>query len=322
MATCDVSNNQSTVIIWNINDAKRVCVIQSRQSITAIAFNSDCTMLVTVGIDAIQKVQLIVWDMNLMQHEAKNDLSSNNAPTQNVILTGSVQKNTALSQTMKSSFNMNVSENVGINESPTAVYRDNSASTVIAKQLSDFPISKISFSPYDDNSIISSGRENIRFWRIRKKHLPGRPIMLGESVRGHVFNHFAFYPTGLAPEGVNIQSSTGLASLVKGVSTFAYFASSKGIIIQVDCSKEVVIRSYQLFNESITSFVISHGNAITGTQNHKLVVWSLEFSDYLMEAQHEGSVNVIRVNNNGNNVLIGTAAGFCCSIYFAVVFLS
>lgn len=38
---------------------------------------------------------------------------------------------------------------------------------IVAKQISDFPITTIRFSPYDPLTLVSCGRENVRFWRIK-----------------------------------------------------------------------------------------------------------------------------------------------------------
>jgi WD40 repeat protein len=54
---------------------------------------------------------------------------------------------------------------------------------IVAKQISEFPVQKIRFSPFEEFGLVSCGRENIRFWRIRKGHLPGRPVLLNEYAR-------------------------------------------------------------------------------------------------------------------------------------------
>ena len=64
-----------------------------------------------------------------------------------------------------------------------AVSISNKSTAVVAKQISEFPINKIRFSPFEEFGLVSCGRENIRFWRIRKGHLPGRPVLLNEYAR-------------------------------------------------------------------------------------------------------------------------------------------
>lgn len=51
---------------------------------------------------------------------------------------------------------------------------------VVARQVSDFPVSRIRFSPYDVGRLVSCGRENIRFWRVTKGHLRGSPVVLNQ----------------------------------------------------------------------------------------------------------------------------------------------
>ena len=38
---------------------------------------------------------------------------------------------------------------------------------ILARQLSDFDITRLKFSPFDKRQLVSCGRENVRFWRIR-----------------------------------------------------------------------------------------------------------------------------------------------------------
>lgn len=47
--------------------------------------------------------------------------------------------------------------------------------TILAKQTSEWNISKLMFSPYRDETLqlVSCGHESVRFWRIKTKHLPG-----------------------------------------------------------------------------------------------------------------------------------------------------
>lgn len=67
--------------------------------------------------------------------------------------------------------------------SEKAVNITTKTAALVAKQISEFPIQKIRFSPFEEFSLVSCGRENIRFWRIRKGHLPGRPVLLNEYAR-------------------------------------------------------------------------------------------------------------------------------------------
>lgn len=74
-----------------------------------------------------------------------------------------------------------------------AVNASTGSGFVIAKQISDFPIQKIQFSPFETGTLVSCGRENIRFWRMRKGHLPGRPVCLNQYSRGYHYGDFVFH---------------------------------------------------------------------------------------------------------------------------------
>jgi WD40 repeat protein len=49
--------------------------------------------------------------------------------------------------------------------------------------------------------------------------------------------------------------------------------------------------------------------AVTGAEDHKLRLWPLDFTDFLLEAQHEGVVTNIRISLDGRKLAIGTNAG-------------
>ena len=63
---------------------------------------------------------------------------------------------------------------------------------IIAKQLSDFNILQIKFSPVDKSKLISCGKENIRFWRVKNEHLPGCAVVLNHHARNNVFTYIDF----------------------------------------------------------------------------------------------------------------------------------
>lgn len=244
------SGPHAMLIVWDLVQGKRLTSLKPySDTIKAISFNEDSTMLVTVGTDAQHRFLIIVWDVQLLLKE----------------------KNIS-SQSLSSS------------------------GAIIARQISEFSIKQIRFSPFEEFGLVSCGRENIRFWRIRKGHLPGRPVLLNEYSRGYDFNEIAFY----CSPGTSLND-------VKKPSVFA--ASSKGLLIKINCLNDQVICAYQLHAESITSFAISAGYAVTGSVDCRLRIWPLDFNDFLLEAQHEGAVINIKVSSSGRKLAIGTAVG-------------
>ena len=139
------SGKTASLILWDMLHGRKITSLRPHaDSIRTVAFSADGSLMVTVGTDAQHRVQIIVWDVKLLSAQSPED-------------------------------------------------------AIIAKQLSDFSINRIAFLPFDDlvlqnlNSpllnkttpattattataaaaasepgLVSCGRENIRFWRIRK----------------------------------------------------------------------------------------------------------------------------------------------------------
>jgi hypothetical protein len=62
----------------------------------------------------------------------------------------------------------------------------------IAKQSSNWDITDIQFSPIEAFKLCSCGKENIRFWRIEKGHLPGCAVVLNHHARKSHFTCLDF----------------------------------------------------------------------------------------------------------------------------------
>lgn len=176
--------------------------------------------------------------------------------------------------------------------------KESQQSLVMARQLSDFHISKIMFSPFFEDGLVSCGRENIRFWRMKKGHLPGRPVQLNEFSRGYFFTDLAY---ANAPP-VGQEQGNILEPCV-------FVASSMGLLLRVDCRLEQVVCAYQLHNGPIRSLAINGSFAVTGGDDCRMRIWPLHFTDFLMEAHHEAPVTHTVVSQNNRFLTVGTASG-------------
>ncbi|OQR89273.1 hypothetical protein THRCLA_09817 [Thraustotheca clavata] len=167
----------------------------------------------------------------------------------------------------------------------------NPAYPIMAKQLSDFAISKIKFSHYDNDRLVSCGRENIRFWRIKSGHLPGCPIVLHEYARNNTFTDIAFDP------------------LLVGQSRPLYVSSTQGTVFVVDYDSMVLTCVYKLHDAPINCLAINEGFCLTGSQDGYLRVWPLDFSDFYLEACHDYSVQSLDISGDGMQALAVCANG-------------
>ena len=69
-------------------------------------------------------------------------------------------------------------------------------------------------------SLVSCGRENVRFWRVKRQHLPGCPTSLNEYARAAEFTDLAFE----ASYGAGDESD---------VPKIVFVASKAGTLLQV-----------------------------------------------------------------------------------------
>ena len=173
------------------------------------------------------------------------------------------------------------------------------APVILARQMSDFDVIDMAFSPIAEDSLISCGRENVRFWRMKKGHLPGRPVALNEYARGYDFLCLRFY----------IPESTTSASGPQHSKPCVFVGSTKGVLLRIDCEKEQVMCAYQLHNAGIVSIVLLRGVAVTGSSDNVFRIWPMDFTDFLLEAYHESPITCVEAAEDGKTLVIGTASG-------------
>ena len=165
---------------------------------------------------------------------------------------------------------------------------------VVAKQLSDFPISRLKFSPFEAHRLVSCGRENIRFWRMKRGCLPGCPVVLNAFARGSHFTDVAF------------DAAYGARDQDTAVQRRIYVSASSGSVVLVNYDSLQVECIVRLHSAAIHSIAVNEGFCVTASDDCFLRVWPLDFSDYFLEAKHEGPVTSAAVSPDG--ILVGVVA--------------
>jgi WD40 repeat protein len=172
---------------------------------------------------------------------------------------------------------------------------------VVAKQLSDYSINRLLFSPFRDDplSLISVGHESIRFWRIKTKHLPGSSLQLNEHAR-NTFTAVAF------------ESKYGEAD---HTSKRMYVATASGSLFQINYATRQLECIYKLHSGPIYSLDVNEGFVVTGAGDCFLRVWPLDFSDFYVRRQ---SMPDTRCISSGSLLIICcetlTLCASCCSL--------
>lgn len=64
-----------------------------------------------------------------------------------------------------------------------------------------------------------------------------------------------------------------------------------------------------MHDQPISSLVVSAGFCVTGSKDQFLRVWPLDFSEFYIEAKHEGIITSLDVSLDGLQVACGTSTG-------------
>lgn len=167
---------------------------------------------------------------------------------------------------------------------------------LVARQISDFDIVKIKFSPFEQQRLVSCGKENVRFWRIKRGHLPACPAILNEFSRSTEFTDVAF------------ESSYGKLDDEESPKV-VFVSTNQGTLVQISYYTRELLCILRLHNDAINCVEVNEGFVVTGSNDRFLRIWPLDFSDYLLEAQNESPVVSASLSSDGLKLLIGTSSG-------------
>lgn len=166
-----------------------------------------------------------------------------------------------------------------------------------AKQVSNFHINTIKFSPIDSERLMSCGKESIRSWRINRDHLSGKAIVLSHHARASEFLDLDY----------DIFTSTSKSLEVDAYLKRIFVVSNQGMLFQINYESTELEGVLQLHDSAINSIMVAEGYCVTGSDDCFLRVWPLDFSEYLLEARHEGPVVSVDISMDRYNIVCGTS---------------
>jgi WD repeat-containing protein 90 len=180
---------------------------------------------------------------------------------------------------------------------------------ILARQTSDFNILSLKFSPIDNLRLASCGKENIRFWRIRDGgNIRGSAVVLNQHSRNTVFTSLDFEHgarAAVSSSGSSLNPDSKENEALKRV----YVASKHGMVYQVNYATEQLEATYRTNDSSIYTIAVNEAFCVTGSEDQYLRVWPLDFSEFYMEAKHEGTVCSVDISADGLRVVCGTLYG-------------
>jgi WD40 repeat protein len=166
-----------------------------------------------------------------------------------------------------------------------------------AKQVSNFHINTIKFSPIDSERLMSCGKESIRSWRINRDHLSGKAVVLSHHARASEFLDLDY----------DIFTSTSKSLEVDAYLKRIFVVSNQGMLFQINYESTELEGVLQLHDSAINSIMVAEGYCVTGSDDCFLRVWPLDFSEYLLEARHEGPVVSVDISMDRYNIVCGTS---------------
>ena len=133
-----------------------------------------------------------------------------------------------------------------------------------------------------------------------RRHLPGCPAesSVNEYARGLEFTDLDFEASMKKP-------AMASSSAVRVV----FVASSAGTLLQVNYSNRQVLGLLRLHEAAITCVTATEGYVATGAADGLLRLWPLDFSDYLMQAQHDSAVASVAVSDDDLRLAVSTGSG-------------
>lgn len=173
----------------------------------------------------------------------------------------------------------------------------NRAPVIKSKQVSNFNINTIKFSPIDSERLMSCGKESIRSWRIKNDHLSGKAIVLSHHSRSSEFLDLDY----------DIFTSTSKNPTIDNYLKRIFVVSNQGMLFQINYETTELEGVLQLHDLGINAIIVTEGYCVTGSDDSFLRVWPLDFSEYLLEARHEGPVVSVDISTDRFSIVCGTS---------------
>lgn len=165
----------------------------------------------------------------------------------------------------------------------------------------------IKFSPIDNCRLVSCGKENIRFWRVRETaNIRGSAVVLNHHARNTVFTalDFEWGARSTASYGALNPAGRENESLKR-----LFVASKHGMVFQINYATEALEATYRTNESAIYTIAVNEAFCVTGSEDQYMRVWPLDFSEFFMEAAHEGTVCQVDISNDGLSIVCGTLEG-------------
>ncbi|XP_035694518.1 WD repeat-containing protein 90-like [Branchiostoma floridae] len=184
---------------------------------------------------------------------------------------------------------------------------------VLAKAHTDVDIIQLRLAPHDPTRMVSCGRDNIRFWRLKHGSLRSAPVSLGEY-------HSMEFTDIMFPVTADRESHASERKLVYASTRSGYIFEVNAADISIHHVRRLLPvdpgphREKPTFHSvaggiAVNAIYVNESFCVTGSDDGYLRLWPLDFTSVFLEAEHEGPVTAVRASHDGLKVLAGTTTG-------------
>ncbi|CAF0967584.1 unnamed protein product [Brachionus calyciflorus] len=179
---------------------------------------------------------------------------------------------------------------------------------LIAKAHSDVSINRLIFVHYDSSRLITCGKDNVRFWRLKN-----------DTLRSCAVNLTPYLTDELEFTDICMNSRLG------NNDNLVYSCTRNGKIFVFNIAKmeiekvkiiEPVVRKTGILNRhknspclKLNSISISDEYCVTGSDDGCVRLWPLDFSQVSLEAEHDSPITVVKFSSDCSKIASGTLNG-------------
>lgn len=159
------------------------------------------------------------------------------------------------------------------------------APVVTAKQLSDFTVNEVRLEPGSEDKLATVGKASIRFWKVKKEHLPGSSVVFTDIGRKDDFLCLSYR------SGEKLQAIVG---------------SADGYIFLIDAQKKAIDAVFQLHDSAISSVTAHTDMCVTTGRDGSVRVWPPSFLECSLDLSLVSCV-LATARNSENSLICGLA---------------
>ncbi len=197
--------------------------------------------------------------------------------------------------------------------------KQNNAFRMVAKAHSDIHINRILFVHFDSTRLISCGRDNVRFWRLKNDTLRSCAANITPYLNALNQNNTLEFTDICMNSRAN--NNENLVYSCTNAGQIFVFNMARMEIETVRVLEPIVAQKSHggiLLNGNsnqvppslkLNSLTVSDSCCVTGSEDGYVRIFKLDFSQVIMEAEHDASIGLVRFSADCSRIATATLSG-------------